>query len=81
MVGFSWRDAGRGRSGTHNHKTWTRWKWAADKDAAWLLYVAIQSSKGGCVDPDHTAISKKAWQVLHKQYPRSPWTEQSPYFY
>jgi len=53
----------------------------ADKDAAWLLYVAIQSSKGGCVDPDHTAISKKAWQVLHKQYPRSPWTEQSPYFY
>ena len=52
-----------------------------DKDAAWLLYVAIQSSKGGCVDPDHTAISKKAWQVLHKRFPRSPWTEQSPYFY
>ena len=52
-----------------------------DKDAAWLLYVAIQSSKRGCIDPDHTAISKKAWQVLHKRFPRSTWTEQSPYFY
>lgn len=53
----------------------------ADKDEAWLLYVAIQSSKGGCIDPDHTAISKKAWQVLHKRFPRSTWTDQSPYFY
>lgn len=52
-----------------------------DKDAPWLLYVAIQSSRGGCMDPDHKAISRKAWQLLHQRWPRSPWTEQSPYFY
>ena len=52
-----------------------------DRDAPWLLYVAIQSSKGGCIDADNSALSKKAWQVLHKRFPRSPWTEQSPYFY
>jgi len=83
------RDAERARLGklhtATGHVGLHAIEWAtthpADKDAAWLLYVAIQSSKGGCVDPDHTAISKKAWQVLHKQYPRSPWTEQSPYFY
>jgi len=53
----------------------------ADKDLPWLLYVAVQSSRGGCLDPDHTAISKKAWQLLHQRFPRSPWTEQTPYFY
>ena len=53
----------------------------ADKDLPWLLYVAVQSSRGGCLDPDHTAISKKAWQILHQRFPRSPWTEQTPYFY
>jgi hypothetical protein len=53
----------------------------ADKDLPWLLYVAVQSSRGGCTDPDHTAISKKAWQILHKRFPKSPWTEQTPYFY
>ena len=53
----------------------------ADKDLPWLLYVAVQSSRGGCMDPDHTAVSKKAWQILHQRFPRSPWTEQTPYFY
>ena len=60
-------------------------EWAAshpaDKELPWLLYVAVQSSRGGCTDPDHTAISKKAWQILHARFPRSPWTEQTPYFY
>ena len=52
----------------------------ADKDLPSLLYVAVQSSRGGCVDSDHTAISKKAGQLLHQRFPRSPWTEQTPYF-
>ena len=53
----------------------------ADKDLPWLLYVAVQSSRGGCTDLDRTAISKKAWQILHKRFPKSPWAEQTPYFY
>ena len=53
----------------------------ADKDLPWLLYVAVQSSRGGCLDPDHTALSKKAWQLLHQRFPRSEWTRQTPYFY
>ena len=53
----------------------------ADKDLPWLLHVAVASSRGGCVDADRSVISKKAWQVLHKRFPRSPWTAQSPYFY
>ena len=53
----------------------------ADKDLPWLLYVAVQSSRGGCVDADRTAISKKAWQILHRRFPDSMWADQAPYFY
>ena len=53
----------------------------ADKELPWLLYVAVQSSRGGCTDPDRTAISKKAWQILHKRFPSSEWTAATPYFY
>lgn len=53
----------------------------ADKDLPWLLHVAVASSRGGCVDADRSAISRKAWQVLHKRFPRSEWTAQTPYFY
>ena len=60
-------------------------EWAAahpaDKDLPWLLWVAIQSSRAGCVDADKTAISKKAWQVLHRRFPHDDWTDQAPYFY
>jgi hypothetical protein len=53
----------------------------ADKGLPLLLHVAVASSRGGCVDADRSAISKKAWQVLHKRFPGSEWTEQTPYFY
>ena len=53
----------------------------ADKDLPWLLHVAVASSRGGCVGADRSAIATKAWQVLHKRFPRSEWTEQTPYFY
>jgi len=53
----------------------------ADKDLPWLLYVAVQSTRGGCLDADHSAMSRKAWQLLHQRFPRSEWAQQAPYFY
>ncbi|WP_431258656.1 hypothetical protein ACQ86G_29960 [Roseateles chitinivorans] len=50
-------------------------------DLPWLLYVGIQSTKGGCVDKDNSAQSKAMFQTLHRLYPKSEWAKRSPYFY
>ncbi|MFX1680850.1 hypothetical protein PV762_16600 [Mitsuaria sp. CC2] len=50
-------------------------------DLPWLLYVGIQSTKGGCTDKDNSAQSKAMFQTLHRLYPKSEWAKRSPYFY
>jgi hypothetical protein len=50
-------------------------------DLAWLLYVGIQSTRGGCVDPDNSARSKAMFQTLHRLYPKSEWAKRSPYYF
>lgn len=52
-----------------------------DPDLPWLLHVVVQSTKGGCLDPDASALSKKAFALLHKRFPRNEWTRKTPYFY
>jgi hypothetical protein len=52
-----------------------------DPDLPWLLHVVVQSTRGGCLDPDASALSKKAFALLHKRFPRSEWARKTPYFY
>ncbi|MCH7342388.1 hypothetical protein LZ017_03210 [Pelomonas sp. CA6] len=53
----------------------------APADLDWLLYVGIQSTRGGCVDPDNGRQSQAMHRLLHQRFPRSPWAAQSPYWY
>lgn len=52
-----------------------------DKELPWLLYVTVQSTRGGCTDPGNGALSKEAFQVLHKKFPRSAWTANTPVYF
>jgi len=53
---------------------------AAD-DLDWLLYVGVQSTRGGCVGADNGAQSRALHTLLHKRFPRSPWAAKAPYWY
>jgi len=59
--------------------------WAAshpnDPELPWLLHVVVLSTRGGCLDPDAKALSRKAWTLLHKRYAGSEWARKTPYFY
>ena len=45
------------------------------------LHLAVRSTRYGCTDAKTTQLSKQAFQVLHKQYPQSPWARQTKYWY
>jgi tetratricopeptide (TPR) repeat protein len=45
------------------------------------LHLAVRSTRYGCTDAKTTQFSKQAFQVLHKQYPQSPWARQTRYWY
>jgi len=53
----------------------------ADPEQPWLLHVAVMSTRGGCLDKDASALSRKAHALLHKRWPRSEWARATPYFY
>jgi hypothetical protein len=52
-----------------------------DPELPWLLYVVVQSTRGGCLDPDAASLSKKAFVLLGKRYPDSVWNQKTPYYY
>ena len=54
---------------------------AADPDLPWLLHVVVASTRGGCLDANANQLSREAFGVLHKRYPRDEWTKKTPYFY
>ncbi|MYM35185.1 hypothetical protein GTP38_12675 [Duganella sp. FT94W] len=53
----------------------------ADPDLPWLLYVTVQSTRGGCLDADAKTLSKSAFTLLHKRYGNSGWAAKTPYYY
>lgn len=53
----------------------------APKDLDWLLYVGVQSTRGGCVDPDNGKQSRTLHGLLHQKFPKSPWAKKAPYWY
>ena len=52
-----------------------------DPELPWLLYVTVQSTKGGCLDEGSKQLSKSAFTLLHKRYKNNEWTNKTPYFY
>jgi hypothetical protein len=54
---------------------------AKDKRLPEALYHAIRSPKFACGDKTTSALSKAAFQLLHKQYPHDPWTAKTQYWY
>jgi hypothetical protein len=52
-----------------------------DPELPWLLYVTVQSTRGGCLDDDARKLSKSAFTLLHKRYKNSDWASKTPYFY
>lgn len=52
-----------------------------DPDLPWLLYVVVQSTKGGCLDADSHTLSKQAFTLLHQRFPHNEWAAKTPYFY
>lgn len=52
-----------------------------DPDLPWLLHVVVRSTRGGCLDDDAKALSKKAFTVLHQRYGKTEWAKKTPYFY
>jgi hypothetical protein len=60
-----------------------------DKDAAEALALTVRATRFGCyigddkaaTALDQKAVSKEAFNILHKQYPKSPWTAKTPYYY
>jgi hypothetical protein len=53
----------------------------ADPELPWLLHVVVMSTRGGCLDKDASALSRKAHALLHKRWPKTEWARATPYFY
>jgi hypothetical protein len=52
-----------------------------DPELPWLLYVTVQSTRGGCLDDDSKKLSRSAFSLLHKRYKNNEWAAKTPYFY
>jgi hypothetical protein len=45
------------------------------------LYRVVRATRYGCTDDSTGSFSKGAFDLLHERYPKSPWTEKTPYWY
>ncbi len=46
-----------------------------------ILHLAVRSTRYGCTDENTIKLSKQAFNILHKRYPNSTWTKQTPYYF
>lgn len=46
-----------------------------------ILHLAVRSTRYGCTDANTEKFSKEAFTILHKRYPKSPWTAKTPYWF
>ncbi|HEV2708070.1 MAG TPA: hypothetical protein VGV59_19295 [Pyrinomonadaceae bacterium] len=45
------------------------------------LHLAVKSTRYGCADDQTGALSKAAFQTLHRKYPNSTWAKKTPYWF
>lgn len=53
----------------------------ADPRVPEALALAVKSTRVGCADQQTGAISKAAFDLLHRRYPKSTWAQQTPYWF
>jgi hypothetical protein len=60
-----------------------RWAKAHPKDARVpeALHLAVRATRYGCSDASTPALSKQAFELLHRHYPNSEWTKKTKYYY
>jgi hypothetical protein len=46
-----------------------------------ILHLAVRSTRYGCTDANTLKLSKEAFTILHKRYPKSAWTAKTPYWF
>ena len=60
-------------------------KWANDHPqdtrVPEALHLAVRASRFGCHDEMTSKLSKEAFKILHKQYAKTIWAEQTKYYY
>ena len=52
-----------------------------DPRAPKALHLAVRSTRTGCADGETGTLSKAAFDLLHKQYPKSSWAKATKYWY
>ena len=53
-----------------------------DPNVPQALHEVVQATRYGPADGKKSReYSKQAFDLLHRQYPKSPWTAQTPYWY
>ena len=53
----------------------------ADPRVTEALHLVVRSTRYGCGNDEPSAVSKEAFQLLHKNYPKSEWTKKTPYWF
>lgn len=46
-----------------------------------ILHLSVRATRYGCTDANTLKFSKQAFDILHKKYPKSPWTAKTPYYF
>jgi hypothetical protein len=61
---------------------WFAWLRSPDPLVPKTLHLAVRATRYGCrIDPQYGEISHEAFRILHKEYPGSPWTQLTPYWF
>ncbi|MDX6612440.1 MAG: hypothetical protein QOD75_1626 [Blastocatellia bacterium] len=53
----------------------------ADPRVPEALHLAVTATRRGCTDKETGRWSKAAFDLLHRKYPRSPWTAKTKYWF
>ncbi|HEY9232660.1 MAG TPA: hypothetical protein VIS78_10950 [Blastocatellia bacterium] len=60
-------------------------KWASlkpdDPRAPEALHLAVRSTRYGCTDEQTGTLSKQAYDLLHRKYPKSEWAQKTKYWF
>jgi hypothetical protein len=60
-------------------------KWATlkpdDPRAPEALHLAVRSTRYGCTNEQTGALSKQAYDTLHRKYPKSEWAQKTKYWF
>jgi len=60
-------------------------KWATlkpdDPRAAEALHLAVRSTRYGCTNEQTGTLSKQAYDLLHRKYPKSEWAQKTKYWF